>query len=146
MVLTEHLSDKAAALARLHDRTLRHPPTEDAGPTVVQTRRRRRPKSHFTAAEVTVIVEQYQAGRSMNDLARQHGVHRSSILHALRRTETPLRYRGLPPDRVAEAAALYRVGWSLARLGEKYGCTDMSVAHALRQRGEEIRPRRGRSY
>ena len=79
----------------------------------------------------------------MNDLARQQGVHRSTILHALRRADTPLRYRGLPPDRVAEAAALYRTGWSLVRVGEKYGCTDMAVAHALRQRGEEIRPRRG---
>ena len=145
VVLTEHLSDKATALAALHDQTVQLM-ASTAGVTVTTPRRQRRHPRRLKATEVAAIGEQYQAGRSMNDLARQYGVHRHTILLALRRSDIPIRPCGLSPDRVAEAAELYRTGWSLARLGEKYGCADKAVGYALRQYGVEIRPRRGWSY
>lgn len=89
------------------------------------------------------IAEQYQAGRSMNELVRHYGVYRRTILHALKGARVPIRYYGLSLDRVAEAAELYRAGWSLARLGEKYGCSDKTVGRALREHGVEIRRRNG---
>jgi lambda repressor-like predicted transcriptional regulator len=144
VVLTEALSNKAASLASLRDQVLQLM-ASGAG-TTAGPQHRRRQQRRLTAAEVAELDEQYQAGRSMNELARRYGVHRTNILHALERSEIPIRQRGLFPDRVAEAAVLYRAGWSLARLGEKYGCKDMTVAHALRQHGVEIRPRRGWRY
>lgn len=142
VVLTEALSNKAAALASLHDQTgqLR---TETVDATPARSQRNRRHQRRFTAAEIVEIGEQYQAGRSMNDLARQYGVYRKTVLHALELGNIPIRHRGLSTDRVAEAAEQYRAGWSLARLGAKYGCTDKAVSHALRQHGVEIRPRHG---
>ena len=79
----------------------------------------------------------------MNDLARQYGVCRTTILHALQRSDVRVRSRGLPQERVDEVAELYRAGWSLARLGEKYGCDDLTVRHALVLRRVCHRPRRG---
>jgi uncharacterized protein (DUF433 family) len=140
VVLTETLSDKAAALANLQLTV------STAEATAAWPQRKRRHQRRFTAAEVAEVGEQYQAGRSMNDLAQQYGVYRRTILHALKLCDVPIRCRGLSPVRVAEAAELYRAGWSLARLGEKYGCTDKAVGHALRRRGVEIRTRHGWSY
>ena len=60
------------------------------------------------------IGEQYQAGQSMNELARQYGVYRRTILHALERGNIPIRCRGLSPDRVAEASELYGALGTLA--------------------------------
>jgi lambda repressor-like predicted transcriptional regulator len=117
---------------------------KDAAPSISDSApRKRRHQRRFTAAEVVEISEQYLAGQSMNDLARQYGVYRRTILHALQGAKVPVRYYGLSPDHVTEAAKLYQAGWSLARLGEKYGCSDKAVSSALREHGVEIRPRRG---
>jgi transposase-like protein len=142
VVLTEALSVKADALSALYYRTISSMQDRTDLPSD-RVPRRRRHQRRFTTAEIAEIGEQYQAGRSMNELARQYGVYRKTIVCALERGNIPLRYRGLSPERVAEAAELYRAGCSLARLGEKYGCTDKAVSHALRQHGVEIRPRRG---
>lgn len=145
VVLTEHLSDKAAMLASLRDQTQRLAASA-VGATVASPRHRRRRQRRFTAAEVVKIGEQYRSGRSMNDLARQHGVHRNTILHALHRSDTPIRHRVSPqtewPRQLGCTAPIGH--WPV--WGERYGCTDMAVAHALRQQGVQIRPRRGWSY
>jgi len=92
------------------------------------------------------ISEQYLAGRSMNDLARQYGVCRRTILHALQGGNVSIRSYGLSPDRVSEAANLYRAGWSLARLAEKYGCSVKAVRNAFQRHRVDVRPRRGWNY
>jgi len=145
VVLTETLSDKADALSGLYRWTISSIQDTASSPSRPAPRERRYQR-RVTAAEVVEIGEQYQAGRSMNNLARQYGVHRNTIRRMLQSGDVPIRHGGLSPDRVEEAAALYRAGWSLARLGEKYGCADTAAGHALRRHGVEIRPRRGWSY
>ncbi len=80
----------------------------------------------------------------MSRSARSRG-HRGTVLRSLQATGIAIRQRGLSPDVLAQAAALYQAGWSLARLGEKYGCDDMAVRRALALHGVKIRSRRGRT-
>jgi lambda repressor-like predicted transcriptional regulator len=141
VVLTEHLSVEADLLVGLNSQA--NLDQTDTKPAAPLPRPARQAQRRFTAEEAAEIAQQYQAGQTMNQLARVHGVHRRTVAHCLQKQEVSVRKLGLPPEHLDQAAALYRDGWSLARLGEKYGTTDMTVRRALAKHGVEIRPRRG---
>jgi len=89
------------------------------------------------------VIARYQAGESMNDIARNLAVHKRTIGSCLARQDIPTRRVGLATEHLATAAQLYRSGWSLAQIGDRYRTTDMSVRRALAASGVQIRPRRG---
>lgn len=51
----------------------------------------------------------------------------------------PIRRQGLPEDKVAEAAELYRSGLTLAQVGERYGVSVNAVRSKLLAVGVEMR-------
>lgn len=106
----------------------------------------RQPQRRLTNDESAQVAAIYRAGSSMNQLALEFRVHRTTIAACLRKLEVPLRRQGIAPDEIDAVAALYQAGWSLARLGESYRCTDMTVRAALMRHGVEIRPRNGWKY
>ena len=107
--------------------------------TVIRSPQQRR----LTSAEQADVAGLYDAGSSMNDLARLFSVHRSAIVRALQEQGVPRRTRGLTDEEAAEAGRLYQEGWSLLQLRNKFGYSDSAVTTALRRVGIQTRPRNG---
>lgn len=94
-------------------------------------------------AQVDALVAGYEAGKTMNELAAEYGIHRVTVSSNLRRAGTTLRHPGLNAEQIAEAAGLYEAAWSSGRLAERFGVGADTVLRALRQSEVPIRPRRG---
>ena len=97
----------------------------------------------LTSAEQADVAGLYDAGSSMNDLARLFSVHRSAIVRTLQKQGVPRRHRGLTDEEAVEAGRLYQAGWSIMRLRQKFGCSDSAVMTALGKLGIKTRPRNG---
>ena len=97
----------------------------------------------LTNAEQADVAGLYDAGSSMNDLARLFSLHRSAIVRALQEQGVPRRIRGLTDEDAAEAGRLYQEGLSIMRLRQKFGCSDSAVMTALRRHGISTRQRNG---
>ncbi|SIS15094.1 hypothetical protein SAMN05880568_3120 [Microbacterium sp. RURRCA19A] len=89
-----------------------------------------------------MFVEGYKRGEQIADLARQLGVHRTTLdmlvarlkLNRVDPNEVPAEVR----DSLVE---MYRIGKSLAAIGEEYGFSANKVQRLLVSMGEPIRPR-----
>lgn len=91
------------------------------------------------------IVDGYQSGTSMKELARVFGVHRTTIRAALDRHRAPIReQRAISSAQVASASRLYQSGLSLAAVGEKLGFNAQTIATHLRRAGVSLRDPHGR--
>ena len=93
--------------------------------------------------QIDEIVHRYGAGQTAPMLAEVFGVHRKTILLALRRRGVEPRYRRLTDEDVAQAACWYQEGWSLARIGAELGADASTVRRALLRIGVQARPRPG---
>jgi DNA-directed RNA polymerase specialized sigma24 family protein len=102
-----------------------------------QTRRR------LAADQIAALVEAYQSGKTMKELASEFGIHRTTVSSHLNEHGVPVRRGGLDQERAAEAVRLYDEGWSSGRLGERFGVSADTVLTVLRRAGASIRPRRG---
>lgn len=89
---------------------------------------------------------EYQSGIDMYQIAKLHGVHRTTVSNCLRRHDAVVRRRGLSKEQVEEAVQLYEAGWSLARIGERHGFAHTVVRKALLDRNVAMRPRQGWTY
>jgi hypothetical protein len=72
-------------------------------------------------------------------LARQWGLHRTTVAEQLRRAGVEIRQRGIPLEKLDEAIRLYEKGWSCVRLAELYNCDDETVRQTLRRAGVRLR-------
>lgn len=86
----------------------------------------------------------YTAGASQRTLAREFGVHRTTVARHLDRREVARHPVGLTPEQAAAAVRLYAGGWSLARIGEHFGVTDNTVRDRLLETGVRTRGSWGR--
>jgi hypothetical protein len=78
----------------------------DSEPAVAPLRWRR-----LQPDEIVAIMKAYRTGSSMADLAKQHGVIRTTISHTLRNAGIPLRrQRRFGTAEVSEAGRLYKQG------------------------------------
>ena len=72
-------------------------------------------KSRFTEEQIIGILKQHEAGRKMNELAREHGVSEAQRLKGLedenRRLKHPV--ADLSLDKEALKAVIRKNGWSL---------------------------------
>ena len=93
--------------------------------------------------QIDEIVVRYRNGETAPMLAEAFGVHRKTILLALRRRGVEPRYRRLDDDDVAQAACWYHEGWSLARIGGELGADASTVRRALLRAGVPTGPRPG---
>lgn len=96
------------------------------------------------------IVDAYVAGRSMESIAEDYGVHRVTILNVLHRLEIPRRRRGgktreftaVERDRIIE---LRESGWAKDRIADELGVGAVRVGAFLTEQGMTDRvPRRDR--
>jgi len=109
----------------------------------------RRPKQpvrrRLTPSEVAAVAAEYQHGRSLDDLAREFGVHRRTVADHLERLGIARRVNlpKLTPTDIERAVSLYQAGDSLATVGKTLNVDASTVQRALKRAGVSIRPRPG---
>ena len=106
--------------------------------------RKLRPPKELPVEVQQAIVDGYRAGASMKELARAHGVHRTTVRAALDRQREPVRDHSISSAQVATASRLYQSGLSLASVGEKLGFNAQTIATHLRRAGIPLRNSHGR--
>ncbi len=99
----------------------------------------------LTPPEVAALAAEYQHGRSLDDLAREFGVHHRTVADHLERVGIARRANlpKLTPSDVKRAVNQYRVGDSLATVGKTLNVDASTVQRALKRAGVAIRPRPG---
>lgn len=110
--------------------------------------KRRRPASapkqrqnHLDSADQAKVVEAYQAGDSVYDIARQFAIGRTTASAILKRHGVTLRYKVLTDRDLSIAIRLYETDcWSLTRIAERFGVAAKTVHTALRRSGVQLRP------
>jgi DNA-directed RNA polymerase specialized sigma24 family protein len=89
-------------------------------------------QSRLEQHEVQELVAGYRAGASMKELAKRHGIHRTTVAHWLHENAVELRRQGIASEQIQEVTQLYAEGWSLARLGDRFECDAETVRSVLR--------------
>jgi hypothetical protein len=99
----------------------------------------------LTEAAVDDVVGAYLVGSSIDSLAAQLGVNRTTIIHHLdrRRIERRNVVRKMTDRIVQRAATRYRHGESLKVVAAQFDVDATTLAREFRRAGVPIRPRRG---
>lgn len=99
----------------------------------------------LSAREVEQLIHRYRGGASIDRLAREHEVHRTTVVHHLDCAGVARRrvVRKVTDESVARASARYDQGASLAIVASEFGVHEGTLAREFRRAGVPIRPRRG---
>ena len=102
----------------------------------------------LSATEVDDIRTTYVSGTSIDELARSHGVHRTTIITHLDHHRVPRRrvVRKMTDALVAEAAADYHDGHSLATVANKFNVAIRTLRREFSKAGIATRPSQGWAY
>jgi uncharacterized protein (DUF433 family) len=145
LVLRRQLSKLLVSISRLQNQTL-HIIHDEQIPTKRPEPAARQRQRHLIPADAVALVQAYQAGSTVIELADQYGVHRTTVSAWIDRLAIPTRKRGLHTDLLPTVIEQYQAGRSLAKLGEVYGCDSETIRTALKKAGVERRRRRGWNY
>lgn len=132
-------SDQGRPLRKL----LHHPPS---GPKAVRTPTPRKTARRPDKGDIEALVESYEDGSTVYELARRFGIHRSTVSVVLERRGVSRRYRLLEGVTLDRAIELYAAGKALDQVGEDLGVNRSTVALALKKAGVRLRPRPGWIY
>jgi len=91
------------------------------------------------SSEVSPLVDGYQSGATVYELAKQFGIHRATVGVYLRARGIDTTPPAIRPEDVSTVVDLYQTGRSLRRIGEKFGVSDAAVRARLLQAGVRIR-------
>jgi AraC-like DNA-binding protein len=112
-----------------------------------QTSALRRPVSRavrLTAGQLARLVERYQSGATVYDLAAEFGMHRATVARRLKGAGVTLRLHGPTSANIDNMVRLYASGLSLVAVGERLGFTAETVRHYIQARGVQTRDTHGR--
>ena len=114
-------------------------PLEDKGRLSNPVQRR------LSTTEIDVLIAAYRAGATINELADQYGIHRSTVATMLDRDHVERHHSrtAWTSKTLADAAGLYANGLSLAAVAARYGIDPQTVANRFRRAGIPVRTRRG---
>jgi hypothetical protein len=103
------------------------------------------PRRRLSPTAVVDLVEAYQAGASISQLAVEFGIHRTTVAGHLDRRGVPRHSRKTAWDDeiITQAAELYGTGLSLTHVAHRFGVDAQTVANRFRRAGVAVRPRRG---
>ena len=68
-------------------------------------------------SEVSLLVDGYQSGATVYELAKQFGIHRATVGVYLRARGIDTTPPAIRPEDVSTVVDLYQTGWSLRRVG-----------------------------
>src|SRR5262249_55792261 len=106
--------------------------------------KRQQAQVRLEPADIAALVDAYQAGNTLQEIAFEFGVHVQTAAAHLKRQGVPQRRHRLTDEQVTEAVHLYEAGWSLAKIGEPFGVWGQSVGYRLRSAGVTPRDSHGR--
>lgn len=95
------------------------------------------------ASEVTQLIDAYQGGAGVSQLAARFGISRNAVTRILKVAGVPLRSPGLNAEQIDRAVTQYQAGMSLALIGGSSGVDAHTVRRRLIDRGVELRDTRG---
>ncbi|WP_084104448.1 helix-turn-helix domain-containing protein [Demequina sp. NBRC 110056] len=81
----------------------------------------------------------YEAGGTIQAVARQFKLHRTTVTAILERQGVALREHAMDDDLIRQARVLYESGLSLAAVGERLGFDAETIARRLKKAGVRIR-------
>jgi transposase-like protein len=96
------------------------------------------------ASEMAQIIDAYQGGSTVVQLAVQFGIDRETVRRILNQSGLPRHPRGLTAEKVDQAVTLYAGGMSLARIGARFGVDAKNVRRWLIETGVAMRDTHGR--
>lgn len=85
------------------------------------------------------VIAAYQQGKTMNEVARQFGLHRTTVRAILDRAGITVRPREMSTTQVNLAIKLYADGLSLQAVGERLGFNAQTIANRLLVAGIQMR-------
>ena len=99
-------------------------------------------QTFLTETQIDQIVQLYESGMSMNQIAEKYRAHRRTIAAHLTRRSVSLRSpRTLPAAHVPEAVSLYADEVTLLDIGRRFGVSQHAARTAIAGAGVTIRPR-----
>ncbi len=103
------------------------------------------PQRRLSPADIDNLIEAYRAGATINRLAVDFGIHRTTVAGHLDRHDVPRQSEltAWDDEILTQAAELYATGSSLADVADQFGVDAQTVANRFRCAGIAIRPRRG---
>ena len=104
-----------------------------------------RTQRQLRGVDVDALVDHYQAGDTIRQLADRFGINRTTVIAHLDRRGVQRRAIAKQWDHeaLASAARTYQSGSSLADIAAQFGLDPSTVANRFRRAGVAIRPRRG---
>jgi uncharacterized protein YjcR len=97
------------------------------------------------ASEVSSLVQDYQGGMTVYELAEKYGCHRQTVARQLKAAGVRMRGQAPTEEQVREGAALYESGLSLDKTGELLGVSPKTLRLHLIGHGVKMRDSHGRS-
>lgn len=91
--------------------------------------------------ELSKFQARYRDGATVEMLAREFGVHRTTVMAFTKRLDLHRPIRAMSVSQIVQAATLYQGGESLAEVAKRYGVGVETVRTALLASGQELRPR-----
>ena len=90
------------------------------------------------------IVEGYESGLAVIDLARKYNISKTTVIGHLNRDAVTRRPRSMSTEQIDQAQAMYIRGLSLANIGGQLGFDSTTVLKELRKRNVRTRDTHGR--
>lgn len=90
-------------------------------------------------SELDELVERYQAGSSVYQLAKHYGIHRITIGKHLRSRGIDTTAPALTEEQAREATQLYIDGWSCKKIAKHFSVGAETVRERLHKEGVQIR-------
>lgn len=112
---------------------------DDPESASVMSRPRVQTQRHLDGDGQAKVVAGYQEGKTMNDVARQFGLHRTTVRAILDRAGATVRPREMSSAQVNLAVKLYAEGLSLQAVGERLGFNAQTIANRLQNQGLQMR-------
>jgi transposase-like protein len=94
--------------------------------------------------ELARVVERYEAGATVYELATEFGCHRATIAERLKLAGVTMRHQPTTIKQVDEIVRLYESGLSMVKVAEQVGVSPRTVFNYLGQRGVVTRDPHGR--
>ncbi|MEV6717292.1 hypothetical protein AB0M48_35275 [Lentzea sp. NPDC051208] len=134
----EALSNPSTAVQRLLDLAKTWTDTPNGAglappPKPFKTLRKLKP------AELDELVDRYQAGSSVYQLAKHYGIHRITIGRHLRSRGIDTTAPALTDEQAREAAQLYTDGWSCKKIAKHFGVGAETIRERLHEAGIPMR-------
>jgi len=105
---------------------------------------KRKSQPRLSDQKVSEIVAEYEAGKTVYELATTCNCHRVTISAVLKRQGVPLRCTSPTSEQIDEMVRLYESGLSLAKVGQRFAMNASTVLAQLRKMGVRTRDAQGR--